>query len=77
MTSLDVGIAALRTRLTVLRARLEPLRSRLAPLHARLLRLHERLAPLRAVAWRVYDVYDRGSVTLKGFMPKASMPARC
>jgi two-component system, OmpR family, osmolarity sensor histidine kinase EnvZ len=70
MTSLDVGIAALRSRLTVLRSRLEPLRERLAPLQAGLLRVHERLAPLRAPASRVYEMYDRASLTVKGVMPK-------
>jgi two-component system osmolarity sensor histidine kinase EnvZ len=70
MTSLDVGIAALRSRLTVLRSRLEPVLERLAPLQARLLQLHERLAPLRALAWRGYEMYDRASLTVKGVMPK-------
>jgi two-component system osmolarity sensor histidine kinase EnvZ len=70
MTSLDVGIAALRSHLTVLRSRLEPLRERLAPLQARLLQVHERLAPLRAPAWRLYEIYDRASLTVRGVMPK-------
>jgi two-component system, OmpR family, osmolarity sensor histidine kinase EnvZ len=77
MTSLDVGIAALRSSLSLLRSRLEPLQARLAPLrarleplHARWAVLHARLAPARAAAWRAYDVYDRASVTLKGVMPK-------
>jgi two-component system osmolarity sensor histidine kinase EnvZ len=63
MSTLDVGIAALRSSLTVLRSSLEPLHASLAPLRAR-------LAPLRPVAHRLYDIYDRGGVTLKSVMPK-------
>ena len=42
MTTLDVGLTALRTSLTA----------------------------LRTAALRLYDLYDRSSLTLKGFMPK-------
>jgi two-component system osmolarity sensor histidine kinase EnvZ len=77
MSTLDVGIAALRSSLTVLRSSLEPLHARLAPLlaslaplHASLAPLRARLAPLRPVADRLYDIYDRGGVTLKSVMPK-------
>jgi two-component system osmolarity sensor histidine kinase EnvZ len=77
MSTLDVGIAALRSSLTVLRSSLEPLHARLAPLRASLAQLHASLAPLRAslaplrpVADRLYDIYDRGGVTLKSVMPK-------
>src|SRR5215468_6195199 len=54
MTSLDVGIAALRSSLTALRASVAGLPS---------------VAALRAAADRGYELYDRSSATLKGMMP--------
>ena len=54
MTSLDVGIAALRSSLTALRSSVAGLPS---------------MAALRAAADRCYEFYDRTSATLKGMMP--------
>ena len=55
MTSLDVGIAALRSSLTALRSSVAALPS---------------VRALRAAADRGYELYDRSSATLKGMMPK-------
>ena len=55
MTSLDVGIAALRSSLTALRSSVAALPS---------------VAALRAAADRGYELYDRSSATLKSMMPK-------
>jgi len=55
MTSLDVGIAALRSSLTALRSSVAALPS---------------VAALRSAADRGYELYDRSSATLKGMMPK-------
>src|SRR5262249_58133384 len=54
MTSLDVGIAALRSSLTALRSSVAGLPS---------------VAALRAAADRCYEFYDRTSATLKSMMP--------
>src|SRR5262249_4919826 len=54
MTSLDVGIAALRSSLTALRSSVAGLPS---------------MAALRSAADRAYALYDRTSATLKGMMP--------
>jgi hypothetical protein len=61
MTSLDVGIAALRSSLTALRSSVAALPS---------------VAALRAAADRGYELYDRSSATLKGMMPKGPLCAR-
>jgi two-component system, OmpR family, osmolarity sensor histidine kinase EnvZ len=55
MTTLDVGIAALRSSLSALRSSVAALPS---------------VAALRAAADRGYEFYDRTSATLKGVMPK-------
>jgi two-component system osmolarity sensor histidine kinase EnvZ len=60
MTSYDVGIAALRSSLTVLR-------ERLAAVHAS---LHATLAVLRPLGERVLAFHDRASATIKSVMPK-------
>ena len=54
MTSLDVGIAALRSSLTALRSSVASLPS---------------VAALRSAADRGYELYDRSSARLKGMMP--------
>src|SRR5262249_56158895 len=54
MTSLDVGIAALRSSLSALRSNVAALPS---------------MAALRSAAERGYELYDRTSARLKGMMP--------
>ena len=56
MTTLDVGIAKLRSSLTVVRSGLTVLRPS--------------LDVLRAAAGRFYEFHERASATLKGLMPK-------
>jgi two-component system osmolarity sensor histidine kinase EnvZ len=56
MTTLDVGIAKLRSSLTVVRSGLTLLRPS--------------LAVLRTAASHFYEVHERASATLKGVMPK-------